>query len=63
MHPIIFEHGVNVLCEKPMSIKYEDSVANVRLAEEKGKQMDKTAIYVLIKKRLSILILWQRRYA
>lgn len=40
LHPIIsryaLEHGVNVLCEKPMSIDYEDAVANVRLAEEKG---------------------------
>ena len=40
LHPIIskyaLEHGVHVLCEKPMSIKYEDAVANVRLAEEKG---------------------------
>ena len=40
LHPIIsryaLEQGVNVLCEKPMSIKYEDGEANVRLAEEKG---------------------------
>ncbi len=40
LHPIIskyaLEHGVHVLCEKPMSIKYEDAVENVRLAEEKG---------------------------
>lgn len=40
LHPIIskyaIEQGVNVLCEKPMSIKYEDAVENVRLAEEKG---------------------------
>ena len=40
LHPIIskyaLEHGVHVLCEKPMSIKYEDAIANVRLAEEKG---------------------------
>ncbi len=39
LHPIIsryaIEAGVNVLCEKPMSIKYEDAVENVRLAEEK----------------------------
>lgn len=39
LHPIIsryaIEQGVNVLCEKPMSIKYEDAVANVKLAEEK----------------------------
>lgn len=40
LHPIIskyaIEQGVNVLCEKPMSIKYEDAVENVKLAEEKG---------------------------
>ncbi len=40
LHPIIskyaIEAGVNVLCEKPMSIKYEDAVENVKLAEEKG---------------------------
>jgi len=40
LHPIIsryaLEKGVNVLCEKPMSIRYEDGEANVRLAEEKG---------------------------
>ena len=40
LHPIIskyaLERGVHVLCEKPMSIKYEDAVENVRLAEEKG---------------------------
>lgn len=40
MHPVIsryaLEHGVNVLCEKPMSIDYADGEANVRLAEEKN---------------------------
>ena len=40
LHPIIsryaIEAGVHVLCEKPMSIQYEDAVANVKLAEEKG---------------------------
>lgn len=40
LHPIIskyaLEHGVNVLCEKPMAIKYEDAIANVKFAEEKG---------------------------
>lgn len=40
MHPVIsryaLEKGVNVLCEKPMSIKYEDAIYNVKLAEEKG---------------------------
>lgn len=40
LHPIIskyaIEQGVNVLCEKPMSIKYEDAIENVKLAEEKG---------------------------
>ena len=39
MHPVIsryaLEHGVHVLCEKPMSINYADGEANVRLAEEK----------------------------
>lgn len=38
LHPIIskyaIEAGVNVLCEKPMSIKYEDAVENVALAEK-----------------------------
>lgn len=40
LHPIIsryaLEHGVNVLCEKPMSIKYEDGVENVRIAKGNG---------------------------
>ena len=40
LHPIIsryaLEHGVNVICEKPMSIEYKDAIANVQLAEEKG---------------------------
>ena len=40
LHPIIskyaLEQGVNVLCEKPMAIKYEDAIANVKLAKEKG---------------------------
>lgn len=40
LHPIIskyaLEHGVNVLCEKPMAIKYEDAIENVKLAKEKG---------------------------
>ncbi len=40
LHPIIskyaLEHGVNVLCEKPMSIDYADAEANVKLAEEKN---------------------------
>ena len=40
LHPIIskyaLEQGVNVLCEKPMAIRYEDAVENVRLAKEKG---------------------------
>ena len=40
LHPIIsryaIEHGVNVLCEKPMSIRMEDALENVRLAKEKG---------------------------
>lgn len=38
MHPVIsryaLEHGVNVLCEKPMSIDYESGESNVRLAEK-----------------------------
>ncbi len=40
LHPVIsryaLEQGVHVLCEKPMSIRYEDGEANVKLAEEKG---------------------------
>lgn len=40
LHPIVsryaLEHGVHVLCEKPMSINYEDGEANVRLAEERN---------------------------
>ena len=40
MHPVIsryaLEQGVNVLCEKPMSIDYESGEANVKLAEEKN---------------------------
>ncbi len=40
LHPIItkfaLEQGINVLSEKPMSIKYEDGEANVKLAKEKG---------------------------
>ena len=40
LHPIIskyaLEQGVHVLCEKPMSINYEDAVKNVELAEKMG---------------------------
>ncbi len=40
LHPVIsrfaLENGVHVLCEKPMSIRYEDALANVALAKEKG---------------------------
>ena len=40
LHPIIskyaIEQGVHVLCEKPMSIKMEDAIENVKLAEEKN---------------------------
>ncbi len=40
LHPIIsrfaLEHGINVLCEKPMSIEYNDGARNVDLAKEKG---------------------------
>ncbi len=40
LHPIIsrfaLENGVNVLCEKPMSIRYQDAIDNVKLAKEKG---------------------------
>lgn len=40
LHPIIsryaLEHGIHVICEKPMSIRYEDAEANVRLAKEKN---------------------------
>ncbi|MBQ6825447.1 MAG: Gfo/Idh/MocA family oxidoreductase [Clostridia bacterium] len=31
-----FKKGINVICEKPMSIKYEDAVAAVELAEKCG---------------------------
>lgn len=31
-----FRRGINVICEKPMSIKYEDAVSAVELAEECG---------------------------
>ena len=31
-----FKMGINVLSEKPMSIKYEDAVSAVKLAEECG---------------------------
>ena len=38
LHPIItkyaLEAGVNVLCEKPMSIRYEDALENAALAEK-----------------------------
>ena len=40
LHPIIskyaLERGINVLCEKPMAINYEDALENVRIAKEKG---------------------------
>ena len=40
LHPVIskyaIEQGVHVLCEKPMSIRYEDAVENVALAEKMG---------------------------
>lgn len=40
LHPVIsryaLEHGVNVLCEKPLSINYADGEANVALADERG---------------------------
>ena len=40
LHPIVsryaLEQGINVLCEKPMSIKLEDGERNVKLAEEKN---------------------------
>ena len=40
LHPIVsryaLEQGVNVLCEKPMSIDYADGEANVKLADELG---------------------------
>lgn len=40
LHPIIskyaLERGINVLCEKPMAIKYEDALENVHIAKEKG---------------------------
>lgn len=38
LHPVITKYaltnGVHVLCEKPMSIRYEDAVENVALAEK-----------------------------
>ena len=38
LHPVVskyaIEAGVNVICEKPMSIKYEDALENVELAEK-----------------------------
>ena len=38
LHPVIskyaIEQGVHVLCEKPMSIKYEDALENVALAQK-----------------------------
>lgn len=40
LHPIVsryaIENGINVICEKPMSINYEDGAENVRLAKKKG---------------------------
>ncbi len=40
LHPVISKYainaGVHVLCEKPMSIKYEDALENVALAEKLG---------------------------
>lgn len=40
LHPIIskyaLERGINVLCEKPMSIRYEDALENVSIAEKMG---------------------------
>ena len=40
LHPVVSKYaimqGVHVLCEKPMSIKYEDAVENVELAEKYG---------------------------
>lgn len=40
LHPVVSKYaikaGVNILCEKPMSIKYEDAVENVELAEKNG---------------------------
>ncbi|MBE6903543.1 MAG: Gfo/Idh/MocA family oxidoreductase [Ruminococcaceae bacterium] len=38
LHPIIsryaLEKGINVLCEKPMCIKYEDGIKNIEIAEK-----------------------------
>lgn len=38
LHPVVSKYaimkGVHVLCEKPMSIRYEDAVENVALAEQ-----------------------------
>jgi len=33
-----FKNGINVICEKPMSIKYDDAVCAVETAEEYGVQ-------------------------
>ena len=42
LHTIVaqkaFKYGINVLSEKPMSIKYEDAVKTVDIAHEKGLQ-------------------------
>ena len=32
---LAFEHGVNVLSEKPMAISYEDAMRAVKVAKEK----------------------------
>ncbi|MBE6780169.1 MAG: Gfo/Idh/MocA family oxidoreductase [Ruminococcaceae bacterium] len=40
LHPIVskyaIQQGINVLCEKPISIKMEDALENAKLAKEKG---------------------------
>lgn len=40
LHPIVskyaIEQGINVLCEKPISIKMEDALENIKLAKKKG---------------------------
>lgn len=40
LHPVVskyaIEQGINVLCEKPISIKLEDAIENVNLAKQKN---------------------------
>ena len=60
MHPIItiyaLEHGVNVMTEKPMSIKYEDTVAMVETADRVGKTLG-----VISRTATTPAVFWQKR--